>query len=233
MKKVIKGAAAVFVKTPGVSPLKTRLAQGVGTELAEEFHRCSCLALEKVLEEVSQQIKLQPYWAVAEQTAIDHPLWQGLKCMGQGDGPLGDRLDFVYKRLIQEYDYVLLLGADSPQLKPSILHHAHKLLTQAEENFVLGPAQDGGYYLFGGNHPIAKSIWTSIPYSQNNTGQKMEMALKGQGTFTKLESLFDVDTVAEWHQLADLLTSPLPSDGGTWNSHQQKLGLWMKAQSIE
>ena len=58
------GAAAVFVKTIGYSPLKTRLASGIGTLQADQFYRLACQSISEQLLEVSPTI--QPYWAVAE-----------------------------------------------------------------------------------------------------------------------------------------------------------------------
>ncbi|HCO24225.1 MAG TPA: hypothetical protein DIT97_14715, partial [Gimesia maris] len=50
-----QGAIAVFVKTPGYSPLKTRLAQSVGTVQAEQFHILSAKAVAAVVQSVANQ----------------------------------------------------------------------------------------------------------------------------------------------------------------------------------
>jgi len=225
----MQGAVAVFVKTPGVSQLKTRLAKGVGQERAEEFHRRSCAVLQELLLSARHELSLEPYWAVAEASALHAPIWEKLKCLDQGQGELGDRLSEIYSQLLKQYDFVLLLGADSPQLTLPILLQACQHVSVTHEAFVMGPATDGGYYLFGGNTPLSPEVWNSVPYSQTNTAAAMLKALQGRAEVKMLEELFDVDTVEEWHRLCQLLGAAGDRD---WNRAQQELAQWMRDQSI-
>ena len=45
------GGAAIWVKTPGLSPVKTRLAASIGVEAAERFHLLSALAVAASIQE--------------------------------------------------------------------------------------------------------------------------------------------------------------------------------------
>ncbi len=56
----MKIAIAIFVKTPGVSPLKTRLAASLGQEKALHFYKLSLKCIISTLEETA----INPYWAV-------------------------------------------------------------------------------------------------------------------------------------------------------------------------
>ena len=72
----------------------------------------------------------------------------------QGEGDLGARLDCVYAALRHGgAPAVALLGADAPQLSPKHLAEAGFLALEAGANFVIGPATDGGFYLFAGKAP--------------------------------------------------------------------------------
>ncbi|MEE6249934.1 MAG: DUF2064 domain-containing protein, partial [Bdellovibrionota bacterium] len=71
-------------------------------------------------------------------------------------------------------------------------------------DFHLGYASDGGYYLFAGKSPLDKSLWTSIPYSVSETGQRFAKALKEQGRLSEAKKVYsDVDTVKEYSEVVD------------------------------
>ena len=204
-------AVAVFVKTPGLSPVKTRLSDAIGRESAEEFHLASARAIESVIAEACRSFaggagSLKPYWAVAEEEALTHPAWSGFETVLQGSGDLGMRLDHVYRELRARHDAVIFLGADSPQLSPMILiEAAGKLLLGGD--FVLGRAMDGGYYLFGGTRELSTVLWTSVPYSTSMTARIFAAKLEELGVVEELPELLDVDTIEELKLLSAELAS--------------------------
>lgn len=215
-------ALAIFVKTPGLSPVKTRLAAGIGQPQAELFHRQAAAAVEAVARAAGPA--LAPYWAVAESHGLEHPLWSALPTLWQGQGGLGARLHRVYSQLLARHGSVLLIGADTPQLTPALLQRAQQALQPAP--FVLGPADDGGFWLFGGRLVVAASIWQSIRYSQPDTASQLQAALAGQGEIVQLPTLVDVDRsddLARVRAALAQLTAPLPE--------QRQLLDWLLALS--
>lgn len=182
-------AIAVFVKTPGLSPLKTRLAVGIGNPAALAFYLLSV----KAVQETIKNSPINPYWAVAEAHGLGDPLWQDFQTLHTGEGNLGQRQHHIYATLLQNHAKVLLIGADAPQISASLLQQAIAALDTSD--FVVGPAHDGGYYLFGGRKPTAQSIWTSVPWSTSETRDKLEAALPSKPVH--LKSLTDVDTKAD------------------------------------
>jgi len=193
------GAIAIFVKTVGLSPIKTRLAQGIGHTAAETFHLLAAEAVAAVVRQVTAQYPLTPYWAVAEPQGSTAPAWQSFPQILQGAGELGTRLAWVYNQLLQRHRFVLLLGADSPQIR---FRHLSQAAIWAEAGgFALGPAADGGFYLFGGSQPIPRPIWESIPYSSCQTAKSLIQAIAPLGNVQQLPTLLDVDTIQELKQL--------------------------------
>lgn len=75
----------------------------------------------------------------------------------------------IYTRLQRQYDSVLLIGADVPQVNAGLLTSASDLLRSGNHPFVLGPAHDGGFWLFGGRDPLPMEMWTSVTYSRSDT----------------------------------------------------------------
>jgi glycosyltransferase A (GT-A) superfamily protein (DUF2064 family) len=198
------GAAAIWVKTPGLSPVKTRLAAGIGRELAERFHTLSAHAVAAVARKVAEENPdlVVPYWAVAESGSTG---WEGLAVVEQGEGGLGERLGHVYDHLLERYGFVLFLGADSPQLTPAALADAAERVGRG--SFVLGPAEDGGFYLFGGSRPLPSEVWTRVHYSETGTLTELEAGLAEHGPTERAKVLLDVDTREDLPHLLRALES--------------------------
>lgn len=191
-KPSLAAGAAVFVKTIGRSPLKTRLAKDLGQERAHDFYKLSCQSIAEVLQ--TEPMGLKGYWAVAEgaDAFID---WPSLKCLDQGLGGLGERMHKVYGDLLGRHDYAMLLGADAPQITAKILTKALNLASGG--CFVLGPAADGGFYLLIGSQPIPLDLWLSVQYSSPHTRMELTERLKKIAPVKELETLTDVDELGD------------------------------------
>ncbi len=164
-RQVAPVACAVFVKTPGLSPIKTRLAATVGVAAAEDLY-CDSLRL---LTEILDQVKFtkpgfHPVWAVAEPNGVKNPLWAGWNKVVQPTGDLGFRMSDVFDRLQSEFGSAILLGADVPSVREIDLTKAVDALRSPKPTVVWGPAKDGGFYLFGCNRPLPKSFWLDVVY---------------------------------------------------------------------
>lgn len=207
-KKKSTSAFAIFVKTPGFSEIKTRLAQSIGKESAEDFFKFSLAATEEyVLHALKDsQGKMSVYWAVCEEGAQLHPLWTNFPVIIQGNGSLGEKLYQVQNVLLKKHEYVFMIGADSPQLNFKILLQA--LTAKEHANHIIGQTEDGGFYLYGGNIAMDKEFWTSIHYSCETTSKEL-MEKAGASKFIELEKNFDIDTIFDLKKLANLPTQNL------------------------
>lgn len=194
-------AIAIFVKTPGLSTVKSRLAANIGKENAEIFFRLSVKATEAAVIEAIRKSdgKLEAYWAVAEEEAAGLSVWSSLKTIYQGKGELGDRLATVYSALQREHEGVFLMGADLPHIEYQTILQGHLELL-ASDKFILGETEDGGFYLFGGKRPIEKSVWTSVEYSSEKTSAELVKIL-GKENFIFLGKKFDIDFVEDLRKL--------------------------------
>jgi len=198
----MSGAIAVFVKTVGLSPLKTRLAKTIGTENSEAFHLEAAYAVASVTQELSKHADISCYYAVAEESAVEHSDWQDLACIWQGNGSLGERMRLVHQDLLKKHDFVLLVGADIPQMTvAALLGATNYLLGTQKERSVFAPSADGGFWLFGSNFVISANIWTDVLYSQANTGQLFLQAIQALAPVKILETLRDVDELSDLHAL--------------------------------
>lgn len=214
-------ALAIFVKTAGLSPLKTRLAQDIGRADAEQFHELSAAAVGAVARAVIPAIT--PFWAVAEAVALTADCWQDFECIHQGSGSLGDRLDHICRVLLTRHDRVLMIGADTPQITPHLLHRAAAHLACPDTPFVLGPAADGGFWLFGTRQPVSTDTWTMPRYSSPHAATDLRIALADQGRIAPLPVGVDGDRGADLPHITaalDAIDRPLPE--------QVRLKQWLK-----
>ncbi|MEJ7745540.1 MAG: DUF2064 domain-containing protein [Luteimonas sp.] len=187
----------IFVKTPNLSPVKTRLWPALGRRCAESLYLISAEAVASVAEEARRRVGLTPYWAVAEASALDGDAWLDLPHVRQGTGCLGERMGHVYRTLRQRHRGAILIGADAPQIVPEALERAAQWLASIESRLVIGRALDGGFWLFGGNIDLPERAWTNPQYSSADTAAQFVRAMGGAGRWLELETLADIDTAAD------------------------------------
>ena len=204
----MSAALAIFAKTKGLSPVKTRLAADIGTDLAEAFYDLSVAATAEMALSARQhsQNTIEPYWALAEENAPDAAQWQGLNTLWTGDGDFGQRLHHVYSTLLTRHEQVVLIGTDSPQLELESITNALLQLNEQPNACVIGPCVDGGFYLFAANTAIPQSVWTQVTYSSASTLRELVSNLKNVGmAVVLLASDGDVDTVDDLKPLMQAL----------------------------
>ena len=190
-------AIAIFVKTPGHSPVKSRLWPELGRSNAERLHRASAAAVGSVVARACGDSAINGYWATAE--ALEHVAaqWPGHAHIAQGEGGLGLRMANVYRALQARHGAAILIGADTPQLDAGLLRHAADWLQSSSARLVIGPACDGGFWLFGGNRELPESDWTGVDYSTPTTAMAFTAAMDGQGDWLELDALRDIDVLAD------------------------------------
>ena len=191
------GALAIFVKTPGLSSIKTRLAAGIGKTAALNWYCAAAEATHAVASAFAAQSDATVYWAVAEDDGVRDSRWSGLPLLTQGAGELGTRMARVHGELVKRHGYGLLIGADAPQLTVADLLTGAQWLRGESARCVLGPAQDGGFWLTGANRALPLSGWNAPRYSSKDTAERFRAAMQSHGEWLTLGALVDVDHAAD------------------------------------
>ena len=137
----------IFLKYPTPGQVKTRLAASVGTEAATNIYRaCTELTLERLA-----QFRKDTIVCVHPPEAVDRTrqwLGAGWLLRSQHGTTLGERLAHAMgEAFASGAARVAAIGTDSPWLEARDLDAAFAALDGAD--VVIGPAQDGGYYLIG------------------------------------------------------------------------------------
>lgn len=205
----MSGAIAIFAKTPGLSPVKTRLATDIGREQADGLYAAMLDAVEaSVVKFLKPQRDWIARWAVAEAAGVTDRRWQRLGARPTGSGELGERMWRVYEAFRRVHGRVLLIGADAPQITAAHLKRAAAVL--AEQDFVLGPAADGGFWLFGGRRVVPKAAWTGVRWSSEHASADFLAAMRATGLSepARLEFLTDADEKEDLKSVAREMPEP-------------------------
>lgn len=219
----MSGIVTVFVQTPGFSPVKAGLHSLLGREQSEEFFNLSIESVKSVIDQACHDstYATEACWVTTEPEGTLSSRWQNWNTIFSGHGNIAKRLHNVYSQLVDKHDFVLLMGYDSPHLSPKHVKNAMQyLMTNGE--FIIGPASDGGFYLFGGTQPLPESFWHQIPMGEPDATQKMIQFLNGLNyRCTTFETVLDVSTPDDFQRL------PLSMATNDYLPEQQKLKSWL------
>jgi len=188
----------LFTKAPEPGRVKTRLAALLGTDAAADLYENllhDCLELCVSADLCPVEIYCSP--------STGHDFFQqcraryhiGLQQQLQGD--IGQRMSRAIMSALQRAEHVVLIGADCPALTADDLDSAFHALQQGTD-VVLGPAEDGGYYLIGmsAHHP---DLFENIPWSTHQVLAATETLLREQGlSWHSLPVHRDVDTAEDY-----------------------------------
>jgi hypothetical protein len=185
----------VMAKEPRCGAVKTRLARDIGAVTATGFYR-------RALASVSARLVPDPRWrtliAVTPDASVHAPVWPaGADLIAQGDGNLGARMQRLFDCLPP--GPVVIIGTDIPEITSR--HIARAFSALGPYDAVLGPGDDGGYWLVGLRRtPRVAGIFANVRWSSPHTLDDTIANLEGSRV-AMLERLGDVDDGAGFRRL--------------------------------
>jgi rSAM/selenodomain-associated transferase 1 len=183
----------MFAKVPSPGRVKTRLAQEIGAERAVAIYRAVGA---RVAAAVGRRYDLS-VWYDPPDGLSEMRSWLGdHEYLSQPVGDLGARLECAFRTHFDRGDGpVIAIGADIPGIDAATIADAEAALQRA--SVVLGPAQDGGYYLIGLRGPVPE-LFVGVPWSSERVFQvTLEICHRLHLEVVGLEMLRDVDTAAD------------------------------------
>lgn len=188
-------AIIVFIKNPERGRVKTRLAATLGDERALRIYRALMTHTRQVAEAVEAQ-RFLFYSDFVDET--DEWLPNLFQKDLQHPGDLGQRMAAAFERAFQTADTVLIIGSDCAQLKPDIVNDA--IATLRENDVVIGPAEDGGYYMIG-MRSYTPQIFEGIEWSTERVLAQTTTMLDQLGLqYAFAPTLSDIDLEADWEK---------------------------------
>jgi rSAM/selenodomain-associated transferase 1 len=204
-----RDALVIVAKYPAPGRVKTRLGATIGYEQAALLYGAF---LRDLAERFSQTAVVDGYdllWACVDDAATMAPiLGAEARIIVQRGDDFAERLYHICCDVAARgYTRTAILGSDSPQVPGATIAEAFAALRDASADVVLGPADDGGYYLVGlWNQPAPPDLFTGITMSTPLVfTQTVERARSLSLAVRVAPTTFDVDCEADLLHLAHAL----------------------------
>lgn len=198
--------ALVVAKAPVPGLVKTRLGVHVGMEAAARLAAASLLDTLAACRAAFPECHLAldgDLDAAVDADALRHSLEGWTIHRQRGDG-LGQRLAHAHADAAGPGP-TIQIGMDTPQVTADDLGAVAG--AAATGDAVLGPADDGGWWVLALTDPSAAEVLCDVPMSQSDTFVRTHAALTAAGQTVHVgHALTDVDTVAEAALVAGALT---------------------------
>lgn len=193
-------ALCVFAKEPIEGEVKTRLAATLGTVNATRLAQAFLTdTLELAVRLRSTKVILAWSGDRARAPSIDGRV----EVWPQGDGDLGQRLERTLSRALTRHAATIAIGTDCPHLPVGLLEQGVTALRAHDA--VLGPADDGGFYLLG-LRQCPPGLLHDLRWSASDTGAQTLARLSDRGLrVTQLAPCFDIDTEADLARLRAMI----------------------------
>lgn len=199
----------VMAKAPVAGRVKTRLGADVGQEVAAQV---AAAALLDTLEAATAAVGPAGCHLALDGDLDEAVSGEELRRALAGWTVTAQRGDGFAERLVSAHDdagpgLVVQVGMDTPHATPELLAAAAAPL-QADEpayDAVLGPADDGGWWVLARRDPAVTTVLADVEMSTERTGADTRDALAGAGwRVATTVALRDVDEVADADAVAEL-----------------------------
>ena len=191
----------VFGRYPVPGRTKTRLIPALGPAGAADLQRQLTEKIVATAEAFALQrgVNVEVCFEGGSEQKMRRWLGPDLSLSRQAPGDLGTRMYAAFLAAFQRgCSRAVLIGTDIPELRADHLRQAFDALS--ENDLVIGPSRDGGYWLIGLNRPAR--LFEGIKWGTRAVlGQTLALA-NGQGLSVKeLDYLTDIDTEEELKEL--------------------------------
>ncbi len=185
----------IFIKNPELGKAKTRIAATVGDKKAMDIY----LSLLDITKRVVQDIDANKFLFYSN-FVNKQDLWENdlyIKNV-QSSGDLGNKMLDAFSKAFTSCNKLLIVGSDCPYVTPEIIQAAFAKLDHVDA--VIGPADDGGYYLLGLSS-LVPEIFLQMEWSTDQVRSNTESRLAKLGlTFDHLPTLSDIDYWEDWEK---------------------------------
>lgn len=215
-----------MTKAPEAGKVKTRLSPPLTAEEAAGLNICF---LRDVAESIwaattrSSARGIGIYTPPGAESAYENILPASFFLLLQRGNDFGERLSFAAEDLFKAgFESVCLINSDSPTVADASFAEAVRELAEPRDRIVLGPSDDGGYYLIGLKQ-IHQQLFEEIDWSTEHVfNQTLRRASEAGIEVHKLPTGYDVDDGATLRRLCDELLGKAQELTGTVAPNTQK-----------
>jgi rSAM/selenodomain-associated transferase 1 len=190
-------ALAVMAKAPRAGRVKTRLSPPLTAEQAAGLNVCLLKDTLESLAGIAGGVGLVSYTPVGDEALFEGVVPDGVALVAQREGDFGQRLQGAAEDILAcGFGSVCLIDSDSPTVPAVAYERAVRELAREGERIVLGPTQDGGYYLIGMRRARA-AVFERIAWSTGSVYAQTCARAWGAGIeVVELPLWYDVDDAA-------------------------------------
>jgi rSAM/selenodomain-associated transferase 1 len=201
-------ALMVVAKEPSVGRTKTRLSPPLSGQQATDLYRCLLLDTMELMKRVEGVQPIIAYLPPGAEPFFRRLAPPGFDFVPQVGADLGERLDNVLTHCLQKgYRQAVVMDSDSPTLPVAYLRQAFRELDDPTVDVVLGPCDDGGYYLIGLKSPCAALFRGIVMSTSTVVTETLERAREQGLRVACLPRWYDVDTYEDLERLVKELHS--------------------------
>jgi rSAM/selenodomain-associated transferase 1 len=192
----------VFARLPERGKVKTRLAESLGDDGALAAYQTMLRDLLSSIGQSSAETEIEILWAPTEAANGEtlRRAFGDVSTAMQTGATLGDRLSMAFSErfFFHATQKIIAIGVDDPRLPRVLIDHAFALLDSCE--WVIGPAEDGGYYLIGCRAAaFDPEIFAEIEWGTASVfAATMRRIAEWQSSVAVLPERWDVDVVEDW-----------------------------------
>jgi len=193
-------ALIIFVKNLEPGKVKTRISKAIGNDKALEIYGKLLGHTRKLAASVDCE-RYVFYWPLL----IEEDEWANdtfHKRLQRGHD-LGEKMQNAFEEILQKHDKVVIIGSDSAEMTKGDVESAFYELD--ENDVVIGPARDGGYYLLGMND-LQLFLFQDMPWSEEQLLEESIIKTQDRGlTYALLRTRSDVDFIEDWEASKHLI----------------------------
>jgi rSAM/selenodomain-associated transferase 1 len=193
-------ALAVMAKAPRAGYVKTRLQPPLSADEAAALNVCFLRDTAENIASVERDgdaLGLVCYTPVGDEVAFDGLFPESFALIAQRGDDFGERLlSAAEDTLSCGFGAVCLIDSDSPTLPTSALRDAVRELGRPGKRVVVGPSEDGGYYLIGMKRAEPR-VFDRIAWSTGSVyAETVERVHEAELDLVELPKWYDVDDAA-------------------------------------
>ncbi|MEY2479089.1 MAG: uncharacterized protein QOI04_16 [Verrucomicrobiota bacterium] len=201
-----------MTKAPRAGKVKTRLTPPLTPQEAADLNVCFLRDIASAIMAATRNSAARGigiYTPPGKEKSFDEILPDEFRLVVQRGEGFGDRLIFAAEDLLTVgFQSVCLINSDSPTVPSETFAEAATELAKPGEGIVLGPSDDGGYFLIG-LKKLDRHLFADIDWSTEKVfAQTKQRAAEIGVPVHELPRGFDVDDRATLHRLCDELLGP-------------------------
>jgi uncharacterized protein len=192
----------LFARAPLIGRVKSRLRPPLTAEQACALHLATLRDTAEMMERSQPNLSKWIFWSEAPLREVIIDLPPSLRSTTQCEGDLGRRMQDAFQRAFDSgARRTVIIGSDSPHLPAERLSQAFAALEASE--LVLGPAEDGGFYLIGSRRLEAR-VFDGVEWGGADVLRRTSVNAARCGySVSLLEPCYDLDRWEDVERLRD------------------------------